>query len=136
MIRTAVLSLYLTIFANIIYANEMKITSQIHLNKFSNLVWENKKNIKLKEERWIEANNHCENLTDDNKKWRLPSFEELKTYNPQSKTNNIVKNDYYWSSTKNKEDENEILIYDISNQNNCEGIISEDEYYTLCVRQK
>lgn len=136
MIRNPILLLYFTIFTNITYANDIKIILESDLNKFSNLVWENKKNTQLKEERWIEANYYCENLNTDNKKWRLPTFNELKSYANQSKNNNIIKDDYYWSSTENKENKNEILIYDISNQNNCEGIISEDNYYTLCVRQK
>ena len=129
------ITLFTLLSLSTLFSNEQKIIDKNEAYKFSNLVWEDKKNSRLEEKSWNFAQNYCKNLTTGNKKWRLPTFDELKSFNNQSKTKNIIQDDYYWSSTKNPEDKSEIRIFDISNQNSCEGIINQDTYYTLCVTQ-
>jgi len=132
--KIAVISVLTILCVCSLYASENKITPRDQINKFSNLVWEIKKKSKLEEIRWEKASNYCKNLQLNDKKWRLPTFDELKSYK-NSNANSIVQDDYYWSSTKNIHDKDEILIYDISNQNACEGLIKEDNYYVFCVRE-
>lgn len=101
----------------------------------SNLVWENDIHQIHKEDLWKEAQGYCKQLKLLDKKWRLPTFEELKNYN-KTRQRKIVKDDYYWSSNENTKDQEEILIYDLSNQLSCEGVKDSDKYYVLCVTEK
>lgn len=132
--KTPIICIFLLLFINNIFASDIKVSNSKNMDKFINLVWEDKRNAKLEEKSWQFAKNYCKDLETDNKKWRLPTLNELKSYNKTPHTNNIVQDDYYWSSTQNVKDENEALIFDISNKNPCEGLIAEDNYYVLCVR--
>lgn len=92
--------------------------------------WINVSYVQQKQFTWIEAKAYCQELNKDNKQWRLPTFKELVSL---KHNNTIIKDDYYWSANTNKEDQEEALVYDISNKMSCEGVKNSDKYYLMCV---
>ncbi len=110
-------------------------TSLFSKEKNKELIWENNIHTLKKELLWNEAQLYCKKLELLGQKWRLPTFQELKKY-AKSTQGDVVKDDYYWSSNINTQDQEEILIYDLSNQLSCEGVINSDKYYVLCVTQQ
>ncbi len=52
---------------------------------------------------WFDANLECEILNLDDNGWRLPTIDELKSFNSLKSTLKIDDNEYFWSSEKTEQ---------------------------------
>ncbi len=119
--------------------------NSIVTDEATNLIWQDDLEARTKNLTFQEAIDYCENLTlADKTEWRLPNFNELYSIVDKSKNNPAIKDgfvnvnttDYYWSSTSDVYNPNDLFIWLINFNNGVDdrqyaGAVSK--HYTRCV---
>ena len=110
------------------------INSYLSSNELKKTIFfSNKISEKLFENRYKKIEKFCLELSIDGFKCAIPTEKEILLNKRIIKNSTIIKDDYYWTSTLINKNSNERVIYDISNDLTCEGLVDSDKYYALCI---